>query len=64
MSQTSAAPASTTVEVPSIPFAQIAPWALFAGLLAVLALFFVSSGQGAVHEWVHAGRHLLGYPCH
>jgi hypothetical protein len=72
MSQTSAAPASPAVEVPSIPFAQIAPWALFLGLLSVLVLLFVSADQGAVsipsgtaiHEWVHDGRHLLGYPCH
>ncbi|WP_159014443.1 CbtB domain-containing protein, partial [Streptomyces sp. NRRL WC-3725] len=21
------------------------------------------SGEG-VHEWVHDGRHLLGFPCH
>ncbi|MEU7734314.1 CbtB-domain containing protein, partial [Streptomyces griseus] len=23
----------------------------------------VISGEG-VHEWVHDGRHLLGFPCH
>ena len=70
MSQTTAA--APTVEVPSIPLAELAPWALFFGLLAVLALFFISADQGAislpagnaVHEWVHDGRHLLGYPCH
>jgi hypothetical protein len=41
-------------------------------LLGSLVLFFVSIDQGAVsllagtsiHEWVHDGRHLLGYPCH
>jgi hypothetical protein len=71
MSQISAAPASS-VEVPSIPFRELAPWALFFGLLAILALFFISADQGAisfpagnaVHEFVHDGRHLLGYPCH
>ena len=69
MSQTTAVP---EVEVPSIPLGQIAPWALFYGLLAVLVIFFISADQGAVsipsgtavHEWVHDGRHLLGYPCH
>jgi hypothetical protein len=69
MAQTTAVPA---VEVPSIPLGQIAPWALFYGLIAVLAIFFISADQGAVsipagnaiHEWVHDGRHLLGYPCH
>ena len=60
------------IEVPSIPLSQLAPWALLFGLLATLVIFFVSADQGAVsipagnaiHEWVHDGRHLLGYPCH
>ena len=60
------------IEVPSIPLAEIAPWALFFGLLGALVIFFISADQGAVsipagtaiHEWVHDGRHLLGYPCH
>ena len=60
------------IELPSIPLAQIAPWALFFGLVALLALFFISTDQGAtslisgtaIHEWVHDGRHLLGFPCH
>ena len=69
MAQTAAAP---VVEVPSIPLGQIAPWAVFFGLLATLVIFFISADQGAVslpagtaiHEWVHDGRHLLGFPCH
>ncbi|MDQ1104735.1 hypothetical protein QE364_000189 [Nocardioides zeae] len=64
--------ASADLEAPSIPLRALAPWALFFGLLALLALFFVSADQGAVsipagtaiHEWVHDGRHLLGFPCH
>ena len=72
MSQVAAAPTTTAVEVPSIPLGQIAPWALFFGLVATLVLFFVSAEQGAfslssgtlVHEFVHDGRHLLGFPCH
>ncbi|KAA0097976.1 CbtB-domain containing protein [Mycolicibacterium sp. P1-18] len=60
------------VEVPSLPLGKIAPWAVFYGLLAILALYFVSTEQGAlsmfsgteIHEWVHDARHLLGYPCH
>ncbi|MBB3044585.1 CbtB-domain containing protein [Nocardioides sp. LMS-CY] len=72
MSQTSAAPVAPTAEVPSIPLREIAPWALFFGLLGLLILFFISADQGAIsipsgnaiHEWVHDGRHLLGYPCH
>ncbi len=70
MSQTAALPEA--VEIPSIPLRELAPWALLVGLLAVLALFFISVDQGAVslpagnaiHEWVHDGRHLMGYPCH
>jgi hypothetical protein len=72
MSQSSAIPTTPQVEVPSIPLAEIAPWAAFFGLLAALVIFFISADQGAIsipsgnaiHEWVHDGRHLLGYPCH
>ena len=71
MSQSTTA-AAPGIEIPSIPVAELAPWALFFGLLAVLAIFFISADQGAVsiptgnavHEWVHDSRHLLGYPCH
>jgi hypothetical protein len=50
----------------------ILPWALFAGILLVLAVYFVGAEEGAtslisgsyVHEFVHDGRHLLGFPCH
>ena len=72
MSQVSAVPVAGAPSVPTIAFGQLAPWALFFGLLGTLVLFFVSTDQGAVsllagtaiHEWVHDGRHLLGYPCH
>lgn len=68
----SGATAIPAVEIPTVDLRELAPWALFAGLLAVLVVFFVSTDQGAVslfagtaiHEWVHDGRHLLGYPCH
>lgn len=71
MSQSTAA-LVPAIEAPSIPLAELAPWALFFGLLATLVLFFISANQGAVsltsgnaiHEFVHDGRHLLGYPCH
>ncbi|HEY0888606.1 MAG TPA: CbtB-domain containing protein [Nocardioides sp.] len=72
MSHAAAAPVTGAPSVPTIPVAQVAPWALFFGLLGLLVLFFVSTDQGAIslvggtaiHEWVHDGRHLLGYPCH
>ncbi|MGK6323904.1 CbtB domain-containing protein [Sphingomonas sp. DT-51] len=55
-----------------IPLAEIAPWAVFAVVVALILLYFVSTEQGAlalfkgmyVHEFVHDGRHLLGFPCH
>jgi hypothetical protein len=57
---------------PAIPLRDFAPWAVFGLLLALLLLYFVSTEQGAValfkgtsvHEFVHDGRHLLGFPCH
>ncbi|HEX6352708.1 CbtB domain-containing protein [Actinophytocola sp.] len=64
--------APTPLHVPAIPIRQILPWAVFAGLLFGLVMYFVSTEQGAlsmfdgmsVHELVHDGRHLLGFPCH
>lgn len=55
-----------------IPLREIAPWAVLAGLVLLLAMYFVSTEQGAValldgtgvHEFVHDARHLLGFPCH
>ena len=72
MSQHAVAPVAGAPEIPSIPLRELAPWALFFGLLGLLVIFFISADQGAVsipsgtlvHEWVHDGRHLLGYPCH
>jgi hypothetical protein len=72
MSQVAAAPVSGAPSVPTIPLVQLTPWALFLGLFGLLVLFFIGADQGAVslvsgsaiHEWVHDGRHLLGYPCH
>lgn len=56
----------------AIPLSDIAPWAVFATVVALILLYFVSTEQGAfalfdgmyVHEFVHDGRHLLGFPCH
>ncbi|MEU3600341.1 CbtB domain-containing protein [Streptomyces sp. NPDC006798] len=66
------APARTPVAVAPLSLREIAPWALFTGILALILLYFVGAEQGAValvsgesvHEWVHDGRHLLGFPCH
>jgi hypothetical protein len=52
--------------------AELLPYVLFAGVILVVLLYFVGAEQGAaslfsgtaVHEFVHDGRHLLGFPCH
>jgi len=56
---------------PPISLARAWPWMLFAAALLAL-LYFVCVDEGAaaivpgtaLHEWVHDGRHLLGFPCH
>lgn len=70
MSQAAAVP--TTATVPAIPLREVLPWALFAGVLLLALLYLVGMDQGAtsvfsgsvLHEFVHDGRHLLGFPCH
>ncbi|MFI0739289.1 CbtB-domain containing protein [Streptomyces sp. NPDC021100] len=64
--------APTTSPITPISLKEIAPWAVLVGLLLLALLYFVGAEQGAtslisgenVHEWVHDGRHLLGFPCH
>ncbi len=64
-------PALDTIATP-IPVRDILPWAIFGGLLFLLAMYFIGVEQGSlaifngmyVHEFVHDGRHLLGFPCH
>ena len=56
----------------AIPVRAVLPWAFFVGLLTLIALYFVGAEEGAtsllsgagVHEFLHDGRHLLGFPCH
>ncbi|GGD88884.1 CbtB domain-containing protein [Caballeronia grimmiae] len=55
-----------------IPLRELLPWMIFGELLMLLTLYFVGAEQGAtaifqgtaIHEFVHDGRHLLGFPCH
>jgi cobalt transporter subunit CbtB len=62
MSDVTARPAA---QAPTIPIDDIAPYAIFFALIAVLVLYFVGADESsAVHEWLHDGRHLLGFPCH
>jgi Probable cobalt transporter subunit (CbtB) len=56
----------------AIPVGEVLPWAIFGGLMLMIAIYFVGAEQGAtslikgmyVHEFLHDGRHLLGFPCH
>lgn len=69
MSDTTFAPSYAPV---AIPVRELLPWAIFAGLMLMLMIYFVGAEEGAtslirgtaVHEFVHDGRHLLGFPCH
>ncbi|HEY2762815.1 MAG TPA: CbtB domain-containing protein [Pseudonocardiaceae bacterium] len=71
MSTITAGPVAAPIPV-RIPLREILPWAVFMGALALVLLYFVGAEQGAtsiisghyVHEFVHDGRHLLGFPCH
>ncbi len=65
--------APTVAPVPvAIGWRQLAPWLAFASVLGAILLYFVGIEQGVlslvageqVHEFVHDGRHLLGFPCH
>lgn len=70
--QAGVATAPPVVVAPPFAWKQVVPWLVFAGLLLLVAMYFVSAEQGAtslisgtaVHEWTHDGRHLLGFPCH
>ncbi len=58
--------------VPVVSARELLPYALFAGILLAMLVYFVGAEEGAasliggssVHEWVHDARHLLGFPCH
>jgi hypothetical protein len=72
MAQSAVGSINQPVSIPVIPFRELLPWAIFGGLLMLLAIYFVGAEQGAtslihgraVHEFLHDGRHLLGFPCH
>jgi hypothetical protein len=67
----SAVPQSALVPV-AIPLRELLPWAVFGLLLTLVLIYFVGAEEGAisivagqnVHEFMHDGRHLLGFPCH
>jgi len=58
--------------VPVVTLKGLLPYWIFAGIVCMLAIYFVGAEEGAtsmiagsgVHELVHDARHLLGFPCH
>ena len=60
------------VSAPPLSLRQVLPWLIITAMMLLVAVCFISAEQGvssllsgtAVHEWVHDGRHLLGFPCH
>jgi hypothetical protein len=71
--QPASLPAPVRAPVPvAIPLRELLPWAVFALAVAFVLLFLVGAEEGAisifrgvyVHEFMHDGRHLLGFPCH
>jgi hypothetical protein len=67
-----ATPYVPTTRPVAIPVREVLPWVVLGGLVLLLAIYFVGAEEGAtslvpgmyVHEFVHDGRHLLGFPCH
>lgn len=65
-------PFAPTTRPAAIPVRDMLPWAVLGGLVLLLAIYFIGAEEGAkslipgmyVHEFVHDGRHLLGFPCH
>jgi len=66
------APGVTTAPV-ALPLSKSVLWLVGTALIALAVYYFVGVDQGAisvfgsdthVHEFVHDGRHFLGFPCH
>lgn len=72
MNNASTATNPSAGSVKPFPLTELLPWATFATLIFMLAIYFVGAEQGAVsmfngtgvHEMVHDARHALGFPCH
>jgi hypothetical protein len=56
-----------------LPLSRSLFWMVGAAVVALLVYYFIGVDQGAlsifgsdmhVHEFVHDGRHFLGFPCH
>jgi hypothetical protein len=66
--------APTTASTPVVlPISKAVVWLVSTAVLALLVYYFIGVDQGAysifgkdmhIHEFVHDGRHFLGFPCH
>jgi hypothetical protein len=64
--------AATAPSGPLVSPRELLPYALLAGIVLMILIYFVGAEEGAtsivggrsVHEFVHDARHLLGFPCH
>jgi hypothetical protein len=70
---TQAAPVPVARSAPAvIPLREVLPWLVLGGAVMVSLLYVIGVDQGAtsvfpgnlLHEFVHDGRHILGFPCH
>ncbi len=66
------APAAVATPV-VVPLSRAFLWLVGATFLALAVYYFIGVDQGAfsvfgndshIHEFVHDGRHFLGFPCH
>lgn len=72
MSDTTTASQGSSPPLPLASPSELLPYALFAGIILMILIYFVGAEEGAtavfggerIHEWVHDARHLLGFPCH
>ena len=74
MSTPTAVPGSESISTPLVlPLSKSVIWLVGAALFALAVYYFIGIDQGAVsifgsdshvHELVHDGRHLIGFPCH
>jgi hypothetical protein len=72
MSDVAVERAPSIAPLPIASARELLPYALLAGLVMMVLIYFVGAEEGAtslisghyVHEFVHDARHLLGFPCH
>jgi cobalt transporter subunit CbtB len=57
-------PTRETAAIPVVSLSELWPWALFAVVLVVQIYFVAAVPDHSLHEFLHDGRHLLGFPCH